>query len=284
MTRIGRDPHPPRLASVGALDKNRSSTRDGIRVLVAFGDNFGRAGLRAVLNAERDIAVLACAADGDEAVALAREVQPDVLLVDLALPGIDGVELTRRLVVDAGDSGARVLVLSASDPDEEVFSSLRAGATGFVRRDIEAAELVRAVRTVADGHAALSPRVVRRVIAEFASRPDPRLPSPHQLDELTAREREVMALVATGLSNEQIAEELVVTRATARTHVSRVLVKLGVHSRAQLVTLAYETGLVLPKMTAGARSGLRPRCSPPDPAGVSADETREPMSTRPAVA
>jgi DNA-binding NarL/FixJ family response regulator len=249
-----RDEHPPRLASVDALDKNGGAETDSIGVLIAYGDNLGRAGLRALLNAERGIAVVGCASDGAQTVALARQIQHDVLLVDMALPGIDAVELTRRLVIDAGDSEARVLILSASDPDDEVFSSLRAGASGFLRRDTEPAELVRAVRTVAAGNAALSPRVVRRVIAELASQPDPQLPPPDQLDELTAREREVTALVATGLSNDQIAEHLVVSRATARTHVSRALGKVGVRSRAQLVTLAYETGLVHPKKTAAARS------------------------------
>jgi DNA-binding NarL/FixJ family response regulator len=223
---------------------------NGIGVLIAYGETFARTGLRALLNAERDMSVVGSAADGDQAVALAGRIRFDVLLVDMALPGIDGVELTRRLVVGAGDSGARVLILSASDTDEEVISSLRAGARGFLRRDAEPAELIRAVRTVAAGNAALSPRVVRRVIAELASQPDPRLPAAGQLDELTSREREVMVLVASGLSNDQIAEHLVVTIATARTHVSRALRKVGARSRAQLVTLAYETGLVLPKMSA----------------------------------
>jgi DNA-binding NarL/FixJ family response regulator len=247
VTHIDRDEHPRHLVSVDAIDASPSSGKDGIGVLIAYGDRLARTGLRTLLDTERDIAVVGCAADGDEAVALVREIQPDVVLVDIALPGIDGVELTRRLGVDA--SGTRVLIISGSEQDEEVFSSLRAGASGFLRRDLEPAELIRAVRTVAAGNAALSPRVVRRVIAELASQPDPELPPPDQLDELTAREREVMALVATGLSNDQIAEHLVVTRATARTHVSRALCKAGVRSRAQLVTLAYETGLVLPRVS-----------------------------------
>jgi DNA-binding NarL/FixJ family response regulator len=255
-SRIDRAEHPRSLVSVDSVDANRTSDKDVIGVLIAYGDNFARAGLRALLNAEPDMAVVGCAADGEPAVALARQIQPDVLVVDIALPGIDGVELTRRLAADADVSGARVLILSESEEDEEVLSSLRAGASGFLQRDMEPAELIRAVRTVAAGDAALSPRVVRRVIAELASLPDPRLPSPDQLDELTAREREVMALVAAGLSNDQIAEHLVVARATARTHVSRALRKLCVRDRAQLVTLAYETGLVLPEKTAAARSGI----------------------------
>jgi DNA-binding NarL/FixJ family response regulator len=247
---IDRDAHVRRLAAVDAVDGSGVPRINGIGVLIAYGETFARTGLRALLDAERDMSVVGCAADGEQALALARRIRFDVLLVDMALPGTNGVELTRRLVVDAGDSGARVVILSASDPDEEVISSLRAGARGFLRRDAEPAELIRAVRTVAAGNAALSPRVVRRVIAELASQPDPRLPVHDQLDELTSREREVMVLVASGLSNDQIAEHLVVTRATARTHVSRALRKVGAHSRAQLVTLAYETGLVLPKMSA----------------------------------
>jgi DNA-binding NarL/FixJ family response regulator len=255
-SRIVREGHPRSLVSVGAVDPDRTSEKDGIGVLIAYRDNFARAGLRALLSAERDISVVGCAADGDQAVALAGQIQSDVLLLDIALPGIDGVELTRRLAVDADANGPRVLIISVTEHDDEILSSLRAGASGFLRRDIEPAELIRAVRTVAAGGAALSPHVVRRVIAEVASRPDPRLPGPDQLDELTAREREVMALVAAGLSNDQIAKHLVVTRSTARTHVSRALSKLRVGSRAQLVTLAYETGLVLPTKTAAARSEI----------------------------
>jgi DNA-binding NarL/FixJ family response regulator len=253
--RIDRADRPRSLASLTVGDANRTSENGTIGVLIAYGDNFARTGLHALLNQEQDMAVIGCAADGDQAVALAGEFQPDVLLIDVALPGIDGIEVTRRLALD-GDAPAHVLILSPSEQDEEVFSSLRAGATGFVRNDIEPAELIRAVRTVAGGAAVLSPRVARRVIYELASRPDPRLPGPDQLDELTPREREVMALVATGLSNDEIAEYLVVTRATAKTHVSRALGKLRARDRAQLVTLAYETGLVLPKKTAAARSSI----------------------------
>jgi DNA-binding NarL/FixJ family response regulator len=255
-TRIDRETYPRGLVSVDAVDANGTSEKAAIRVLIAYGDSFARTGLRALLNTWRDIAVVGCAADGDEAIALARQIRPDVLLVDLALPGIDGVELTRRLADDEDASGTCVLILSASEQDEEVFSSLRAGASGFLPRDMEPAELIRAVRTVAAGDAALSPRLVRRVIAELASRPDPRLRGPDQLEELTKREREVMALVAAGLTNDEIAEHLVVARATAKTHVSRALSKVRARDRAQLVTLAYETGLVLPNKTAAARSRI----------------------------
>jgi DNA-binding NarL/FixJ family response regulator len=194
--------------------------------------------------------VAGAAADGEQAVGLAAQLLPDVLLVDISLPGIDAVEVTRRVVADPATAGVQVLILGASEQGEEVFASLRAGASGFLLRDTEAAEFAGSVRAIASGGAALSPSVVRRVIAELAAQPDPRLPGPEQLEELTAREREVMALVATGLSNDEIAEHLVVTRATAKTHVSRALGKLNARDRAQLVVLAYETGLVLPKQAA----------------------------------
>jgi DNA-binding NarL/FixJ family response regulator len=250
-----------------------------IGVLVAHGDSFARTGLRVLLNSERDIAVLGCAAEGDRAVALAREIQPDVLLVDSALPGVDGVELTRQLAVDADASEVRVLILGVCEQHEEVLASLRAGARGFLRRDVEPADLIGAVRAVAAGDAALSPRVVRRLVAELASRPDPQLPGPDQLDELTRREREVMALVAAGLSNDQIAEHLVVTRATARTHVSRALGKLRVRNRAQLVTTAYETGLVL--ATGYAALGIEKSRFRDDDNGTPAvQHPRTPITTR----
>jgi DNA-binding NarL/FixJ family response regulator len=224
--------------------------------MIAYGDNFARTGLRAVLSARRDITVVGGAADGHEALTLARDAQPDVILVDIALPGIGGVELTRRLVAHHGPSAVPVLILSVSEHDEEVFPSLRAGASGFLLRDVESADLIHAIRTVAAGDAALAPRLVRRVIAELALHPDPRHHVPEELDELTRREREVVALVAVGLSNGEIAERLVVSPATARTHVSRALCKLQVRDRAQLVSLAYETGLVLPRKPAADRSGI----------------------------
>src|SRR4051812_32190970 len=227
-----------------------------ISVVIAYGDTLGRAGLRALIDAERDISVVASVGEGEEALALAREIQPDVVLVDIGLPGVDGVEVTRRLVADGGSPGTNVLILSASEGDEEVFAALRAGASGFLLRETDPAELVDGVRAVAAGEAALSPSALRRVIADLASQPDPGLPGPEQLDELTPREREVMALVAAGLTNDEIAEHLVVTRATAKTHVSRALRKLQVNGRAQLVTLAYETGLVLPRRPEAALSGV----------------------------
>ena len=179
-----------------------------------------------------------------------------MLLLDTTLPDVDGVEVTRRIVTDPDTSAVHVLILSASEQDEEVFAALRAGAGGYLPRDTEPGELADGIRSVATGEAALSASVVRRVIAELASQPDPLLPAPEQLDELTPREREVMGLVATGLSNDQIAEHLVVSPARAKTHVSRTLTKLHARDRAQLVTLAYETGLVLPGQPRGAGSGV----------------------------
>jgi DNA-binding NarL/FixJ family response regulator len=229
---------------------------DEIRVLIAYGDMLARAGLRALLEAEGGIAVAGVAADGNEAVALAQQLRPDVLLADIALPGLDAVELTRRIVADPGTEAVSLLVLSASEQADEVFASLRAGASGSLLRDSEPSELVRGVRAVAGGEAVLAPSVVRRMIAELVSQPDPQLPGPQQLDELTPREREVMALVAAGLTNRDIAEHLVISGATAKTHVSRALRKLHARDRAQLVTLAYETGLVLPKQPTAAGFGV----------------------------
>jgi DNA-binding NarL/FixJ family response regulator len=242
---------PGKLVLLGAVDPSRAREATAIHVVIASGDTLARAGLQALLGGEPDIAVVGSAVDGEHAVALARQLRPDVLLVDVAPPATDGVQLARRIVADPEIAGVHVLILSASERDDEVFSSLRAGASGFLPRDTEPPQLADGVRAVAAGEAALSPSGVRRVIAELASQPDPRLPGPEQLDELTAREREVMALVATGMSNEEIAQHLVVTRATAKTHVSRALGKLQARNRAQLVTLAYETGLVQPRQPRG---------------------------------
>lgn len=242
-----RDDDLHQTRPVGPADHRGTTGTDEIRVLIAHGDKLARAGLCALLDVEPDIAAAGSAADGEGAIARAVELDPDVLLLDKALPGISAAEVTRRILADPRTVGANVLILSASLQQEEVFSSLRAGASGLLSRDTEPAVLVDGVRAVAAGGAALSPAIVRGLIAELASQPDPSLPSPEELDELTSREREVMALVATGLSNEQIAQRLVVTPATAKTHVSRALMKLRAHNRAQLVTLAYESGLVRPK-------------------------------------
>ena len=179
--------------------------------------------------------------------------RPDVLLIDLDLPGGDGLEATRRIFSNPALEGVRVIVLSSSDEDEHLFGAMRAGASGFLEKDTEPAELLEVVRAVARGEALLSRGVTRRLIAEVASQSDRYRPSPEELEELTAREREVTALVARGLSNQEIAERLVISIATAKTHVSRALRKVDARDRAQLVALAYETGLVHPR-----RDGVLP--------------------------
>jgi DNA-binding NarL/FixJ family response regulator len=235
------------LLVIDGGDASASHRLNQIRVLIACGDVLARAGLHALLEVEPDIAVAGTAADAEEAVALARQISPDVLLIDATLPDADPLEVALQMGIDAGTAALSLLILSASEDDQEVFAALRAGARGFLLRDSDPADLIHGVRSVAEGEIALSPSVMRRVIAELASQRDPGLPGPEQLDELTPRELEVMALVAAGLSNVDIAEHLVISRATAKTHVSRVLRKLHARDRAQLVTLAYETGLVLPR-------------------------------------
>jgi DNA-binding NarL/FixJ family response regulator len=234
------------LVLVGLPESEEPHPSAGIRVLVAHGDRLARAGFTALLQAEPDVVVVGSAGEGAEAIALAEELRPDVLLLDMAVPGMDALSVTRLFATDAAASSTRVLILGESDEDERIFSSLRAGASGFLVKDAEPSELMQGIRRVAAGEAALSPSSVRRVIDELAGQPDPLEARPELLDELTARELEVMALVAGGLSNGEIAQRLVVTLATAKTHVSRVMTKLRAHHRAQLVTLAYETGLVRP--------------------------------------
>jgi DNA-binding NarL/FixJ family response regulator len=243
------------LVLLGAATAANPESGTAIRVLVAHGDRLARAGLGALLDAEPDVAVAGAAADGMQVLALARELRPDVLLIDIAVPGTDAATVTRRILADTETSSVQVLAFGASDDDEKIFSSLRAGASGFVVSDAEPAELTRAIRVVAAGDGALSPSGVRRVIAELVAQPDPGRANPELLEELTARELEVMSLVAGGLNNDEIAERLVVTPATAKTHVSRVMTKLRAHHRAQLVTLAYETGLVHPRHPAGSDVG-----------------------------
>jgi DNA-binding NarL/FixJ family response regulator len=216
-----------------------------IRVALADDQALVRAGFRALLDAADDIDVVGEASDGDEAVRLAKRTTPDVFLMDIRMPGTDGLEATRRITGDDRLSGVRVVILTTFDLDEYVFEALRIGASGFLVKDTEPAELVQAVRAVARGDALLSPGVTRRLVAEFASRS--RQPAPvADLDLLTDREREVVALVGEGLSNDEIAERLIMSPATAKTHVSRAMVKLGTRDRAQLVVLAYESGLVRP--------------------------------------
>jgi DNA-binding NarL/FixJ family response regulator len=216
-----------------------------IEVLLADDQALVRAGFRALLDAEGDIAVVGEAGDGKQAVSLIRQKKPDVVLMDIRMPGLDGLEATREVASDRGLADVRIVILTTFELDEYVFEALRSGASGFLVKDTEPVDLLAAVRLVASGEALLSPSVTRRVIEEFASRAKQPPPS-EALDELTEREREVMALVAEGLSNEEIAARLVVSPATAKTHVSRAMVKLGARDRAQLVVLAYEHGLVRP--------------------------------------
>ena len=222
-----------------------------IRVLLADDQALVRAGFRVLLDTAADIEVVGEAANGDEAVAMVQEMRPDVVLMDIRMPGLDGLEATRRIVANKELAGVRVLILTTFEVDEYVFEALRSGASGFVVKDIEPSELLQAVRVVARGDALLSPTVTRRLIAEFAGRPEQRRIAASDLKVLTEREREVMALVAAGRSNDEIAAELFVSPATAKTHVSRAMSKLGARDRAQLVVLAYETGLVAPRLRPG---------------------------------
>ncbi|MEV0731417.1 MULTISPECIES: response regulator transcription factor [Polymorphospora] len=217
-----------------------------IKVLLADDQALVRAGFRALLDAEPDITVVGEAADGAEAVRLAAQTRPDVVLMDIRMPGVDGLEATGRIVADPGLGATRIVILTTFELDEYLFEALRVGASGFLVKDTEPVELLRGVRAVAAGDGLLSPRVTRRVIAEFAGRQRrPAVPSP-ALDQLTDREREVVALVGEGLSNDGIAGRLMVSPATAKTHVSRAMIKLGARDRAQLVVFAYEAGLVRP--------------------------------------
>jgi DNA-binding NarL/FixJ family response regulator len=216
-----------------------------IRVLLADDQALVRAGFRALLDAQDDIEVVAEAADGEGAVTLARTLQPDIVLMDIRMPGMDGLQATRAIAGDAALKDVRVVILTTFDLDEYVFEALRVGASGFLVKSTEPAELVHAVRVVTAGDALLSPGVTRRLVAEFAERAKEPGPAP-ALDLLTDREREVMGLVAEGLSNEEIAQRLVVSPATAKTHVSRAMVKLNARDRAQLVVFAFESGLARP--------------------------------------
>jgi len=223
-----------------------------IRVLLADDQSLIRAGFRMLLDAAPDIEVVGEAVEGAQAVDLARRHRVDVVLMDIRMPGVDGLEATRRIAAADDLAGVRVLILTTFETDEYVYQALRAGASGFLVKDTDPADLLHAVRVVARGDALLSPSVTRRLIAEVVSRPQrASATDTRALDVLTEREREVLALVAAGLSNDEIAARLFLSPLTSKTHVSRVLTKLDARDRAQLVVIAYETGLVAP----GQRTG-----------------------------
>ncbi|MFL6073454.1 MAG: response regulator [Mycobacteriales bacterium] len=216
-----------------------------IRVVVADDQALVRMGLRVLLDNEDDLLLAGEASDGNEALAVVRRTAPDVVLMDIRMPGMDGLAALKEIIADRRLAGVRVIMLTTFELDEYVFEALRGGASGFLIKDSEPTELLQAIRVVAAGDSLLSPSVTRRVISEYAGRPT--RPAPHpKLAELTDREREVVGLVGEGLSNEEIAERLVVSPATARTHVSRAMVKLHARDRAQLVVFAYQSGLVEP--------------------------------------
>jgi len=216
-----------------------------IRVLLADDQALVRAGFAALLDAQDDIQVVGEASDGEEAVRLAQELGPDVVLMDIRMPGLDGLQATRQIAGDERLASLRVVILTTFELDEYVFEAMRAGASGFLVKHTEPVELVRAVRVVATGDALLSPSVTRRLIREFANRAKAPPPA-DSLDVLTERERELVGLVGEGLSNDEIAQRLVLSPATVKTHINRSMVKLGARDRAHLVVFAYEAGLVRP--------------------------------------
>jgi len=217
-----------------------------LSVLIVDDQALVRAGFRMILEAEEDVEVVGEAADGREAVAEARRLKPDVVLMDVRMPDVDGIEATRRLLAD-DESGAKIVMLTTFDMDEYVYDALRAGASGFLLKDVPPEQLVAGIRAVANGDALLAPAVTRRVIEEFVRRPPSSAQTlPAELGELTARELEVLKLIARGHSNAEIATELFVSETTVKTHVAHVLRKLDVRDRVQAVVLAYESGLVEP--------------------------------------
>ena len=220
-----------------------------IRILLADDQALIRSGIRALLDAEDDIEVVAEAADGKEAVALATRHRPDIALVDIQMPAVDGIEATRQIVTDERLAEVRVVILTNFGLDEYIFRALRAGASGFLLKDTQPAELLQALRIVMRGDSLLSPAVTRRLVSEFVARP-PDAVAAAGMERLTNREREVVAMVAHGLSNDEIAAAMVLSPTTAKTHVSRAMVKLGARDRAQLVVFAYQAGLVSPREAA----------------------------------
>ncbi|QBI18852.1 response regulator transcription factor [Egibacter rhizosphaerae] len=219
----------------------------GVRVVLADDQTLVRAGFRLILERDERIEVVGEAADGQEGVELARRLAPDVVLMDIRMPVMDGLEATRRILGDQRTVGTRVVVLTTFELDDYVFEALRAGASGFLLKETEPEELRSAVHEVHAGQALLSPSVTRRVIAQFAQAPHQRPKEPERLELLTDREREVVALIAQGLTNNEIGQRLFMSPATAKTHASRAMTKLHARDRAQLVVIAYETGLAGPR-------------------------------------
>jgi DNA-binding NarL/FixJ family response regulator len=224
-----------------------AASRVTVRVVLADDQELIRVGLRALLDNEPDMDLVGEAADGEEALRVVRDKHPDVVIMDIRMPVLDGLEASRRIAADAQLASVRVLILTTFEIDEYVFEALRAGASGFLLKDADTAEILHAIRVVAAGDSLLSPRITRRLVEAFASRPTPAAPRAALLAELTEREREVVALVAAGLNNDEIGERLVISPATARTHVSRAMSKIDARDRAQVVVFAYETGLVSPR-------------------------------------
>jgi DNA-binding NarL/FixJ family response regulator len=215
-----------------------------IRVLIVDDQALVRAGFHAILDSRDDIEVAGEAADGQEAVTLARDLRPDVVLMDIRMPGLDGIEATRRLL--SHDGAPRVLMLTTFDLDEYLYEAMRAGASGFLLKDVPREQLIDAVRTIARGDALLAPTLVRRLVEDFVRRPPPGMRVPPRVQELSARELEVLKLIARGMSNAEIAKTLVLSETTVRTHVGHILTKLRLRDRVQAVVLAYESGLVAP--------------------------------------
>jgi DNA-binding NarL/FixJ family response regulator len=218
-----------------------------IRIVLVDDEHLVRAGLRLILESEDDLEVVGEADDGGGAVEVVTATDPDVVLMDIQMPGMDGLEATRQIVALGREESSRVLILTTFELDEYVYDALRAGASGFLLKRTPATELVNAIRVVAEGEALLAPSVTRRLIDEFARRPRGDRPSPEALDDLTAREREVLELVAQGMSNREIAAQLFVSEGTVKTHIKRIFYKLGLRDRTQAVILAYDVGLVEPK-------------------------------------
>jgi len=224
-----------------------AETTTQIRLLIADDQALVRSGLRMLVDSADDIAIVGEAANGATAVEMAHELVPDVVLMDIRMPEMDGVEATRLICADPATPGVRVMVLTTFDLDEYVFSALRAGASGFILKDADPDDLLDAIRTVASGETLLAPAVTSRLVAEFVRQPLTGRAVSTDLTDLTEREREVLAAVGRGLSNTEIGAELFISPATVKTHVGRVLQKLGARDRAQLVVIAYETGLVTPR-------------------------------------